>query len=248
MKKSNLATDKNALYAENVSKSYNHRTVVNKVSIYVKPGEIVGILGPNGSGKTTTFDAIMGGIQIESGNIYIDGQEVTKMPIYKRARLGLGYLPQETSIFRGMNVENNLLAVIELYEKDKKKANDKLNHILKEFHIEHIRHSPSVVLSGGERRRLEVARALCAGPKYMLFDEPFAGVDPIAVRDLKELILSLKKRKIGVIITDHNVRETLDLIDRGYILYMSNLIAEGKPSQLIKDKKVKDVYLGDSIK
>ncbi len=248
MKKNDLAKDKNTLYAECISKSYNNRTVVNGVSIYVKPGEIVGILGPNGSGKTTTFDAIMGSIEIEKGRIYIDGKNITKMPIYKRARLGLGYLPQETSIFRGMNVENNLLAVIELYEKDKQKVNETLDNMLKEFNIEHIRHSPSVVLSGGERRRLEVARALCAGPKYMLFDEPFAGVDPIAVRDLKELIISLKKRGLGIIITDHNVRETLDLIDRGYILYMSNLIAEGKPAKLIKDEKVRDVYLGDSIK
>jgi lipopolysaccharide export system ATP-binding protein len=233
------------LTAEAVQKAYKKRTVVRGVSLAVGRGESVGLLGPNGAGKTTVFYMITGLVPADSGRITIDGQDVTLMPMYRRARLGIGYLPQEPSIFRGLPVEQNIMAVLELVEPNQRKRKEQLDGLLEEFHITRLRKSPSIALSGGERRRCEIARALATRPSFMLLDEPFAGIDPIAVGDIQQLVRHLTERGIGVLITDHNVRETLSLIDRAYIIYDGQVLTQGKPAEIIANEDVRRVYLGD---
>ena len=237
----------NGLYAEHLGKSFKRRPVVRDVSMGVKRGEVVGLLGPNGAGKTTCFYMITGLIPADSGRILIDGNDVTRLPMYQRARLGVGYLPQEASIFRGLTVEQNLRAVVELVEKGKDKQQRLIDDLLSEFNINHIRSAPAIALSGGERRRVEIARALATGPAFMLLDEPFAGIDPLAIADIRELVMHLKKRGLGVLITDHNVRETLDIIDRAYIIHEGQVLIEGAPGDIVGDKDVRRVYLGDGF-
>jgi lipopolysaccharide export system ATP-binding protein len=219
--------------------------VVKGVSLNVGRGEAVGLLGPNGAGKTTVFYMITGLVPADEGAIFIDGNNVTRLPMYRRARLGIGYLPQEASIFRGLTVEQNIMAVLELVEPNKRKRNERLDALLDEFSIARLRKSPTIALSGGERRRCEIARALATNPSYMLLDEPFAGIDPIAVGDIQELVRLLTKRGIGVLVTDHNVRETLNLIDRAYIIYDGQVLTQGKPAEIIANEDVRRVYLGD---
>ncbi len=233
------------LTAHHIQKSYKRRMVVKGVSLAVGRGESVGLLGPNGAGKTTVFYMITGLVNADAGRITIDGQDVTRLPMYRRARLGIGYLPQEASIFRGLTVEQNIMAVLELVERSSKRRKEKLDSLLEEFRISHLRKSPSIGLSGGERRRCEIARALASGPSFMLLDEPFAGIDPIAVGDIQELVRHLTERGIGVLITDHNVRETLSLIDRAYIIYDGQVLTQGKPEEIIANDDVRRVYLGD---
>ena len=233
------------LTVEHVQKTYKKRMVVKGVSLAVGRGESVGLLGPNGAGKTTVFYMITGLVPAENGRITIDGQDVTSMPMYRRARLGIGYLPQEASIFRGLTVEQNIMAVLELVEPNAKKRKEQLDSLLEEFHITKLRKSPSIALSGGERRRCEIARALATRPSFMLLDEPFAGIDPIAVGDIQQLVRHLTERGIGVLITDHNVRETLSLIDRAYIIYDGQVLTQGKPAEIIANEDVRRVYLGD---
>ncbi len=228
-----------------VKKSYRKRQVVKGVSLAVGRGESVGLLGPNGAGKTTVFYMITGLVPADSGRITIDGRDVTRLPMYRRARLGIGYLPQEASIFRGLSVEQNIMAVLELVEPNKRKRKEQLDSLLEEFRITRLRKSPSIALSGGERRRCEIARALASRPSFILLDEPFAGIDPIAVGDIQELVRHLTDRGIGVLITDHNVRETLSLIDRAYIIYDGQVLTHGKPSEIITNEDVRKVYLGD---
>ncbi|MBK9079086.1 MAG: LPS export ABC transporter ATP-binding protein [Hyphomicrobium sp.] len=228
-----------------IKKSYRKRMVVKGVSLAVGRGESVGLLGPNGAGKTTVFYMITGLVPADDGRITIDGENVTPLPMYQRARLGIGYLPQEASIFRGLTVEQNIMAVLELVEPDKKKRKEQLDSLLEEFTITRLRKSPSMALSGGERRRCEIARALASRPSFMLLDEPFAGIDPIAVGDIQQLVRHLTERGIGVLITDHNVRETLSLIDRAYIIYDGQVLTQGKPSEIIANEDVRRVYLGD---
>jgi lipopolysaccharide export system ATP-binding protein len=233
------------LSANGVKKSYGTRLVVKGVSLAVGRGESVGLLGPNGAGKTTVFYMITGLVPADAGDIFIDGRRVTKLPMYRRARLGIGYLPQEASIFRGLTVEQNIMAVLELVEPKRRKRREKLDSLLEEFRITRLRKSPSIALSGGERRRCEIARALATGPSFMLLDEPFAGIDPIAVGDIQELVRHLTQRGIGVLITDHNVRETLSLIHRAYIIYDGQVLTQGKPEEIISNEDVRRVYLGD---
>ncbi|MFA5900737.1 MAG: LPS export ABC transporter ATP-binding protein [Hyphomicrobium sp.] len=233
------------LTVHHVQKSYKKRLVVRGVSLALRRGESVGLLGPNGAGKTTVFYMITGLVPADKGNITIDGMDVTRLPMYRRARLGIGYLPQEASIFRGLTVEQNIMAVLEIVEPSKKKRREKLDSLLEEFRITRLRKSPSIALSGGERRRCEIARALASGPSFMLLDEPFAGIDPIAVGDIQELVRHLTERGIGVLITDHNVRETLSLIDRAYIIYDGQVLTQGKPEEIIANDDVRRVYLGD---
>jgi len=233
------------LTVHQVEKSYRNRKVVRGVSLAVGRGESVGLLGPNGAGKTTVFYMITGLVPADAGSIYIDGRDATRLPMYRRARLGIGYLPQEASIFRGLTVEQNIMSVLELVEPDRRKRREKLDSLLEEFNITRLRKSPSIALSGGERRRCEIARALASGPSYMLLDEPFAGIDPIAVGDIQELVRHLTQRGIGVLITDHNVRETLSLIDRAYIIYDGQVLTQGNPQEIIKNEDVRRVYLGD---
>lgn len=233
------------LTVHHVQKSYKKRRVVRGVSLAVRRGESVGLLGPNGAGKTTVFYMITGLVPADAGNITIDGMDVTRLPMYRRARLGIGYLPQEASIFRGLTVEQNIMAVLEIVEPSKKKRREKLDSLLEEFRITRLRKSPSIALSGGERRRCEIARALASGPSFMLLDEPFAGIDPIAVGDIQELVRHLTERGIGVLITDHNVRETLGMIDRAYIIYDGQVLTQGKPEEIIANDDVRRVYLGD---
>jgi lipopolysaccharide export system ATP-binding protein len=233
------------LTVHNVQKSYKKRLVVRGVTLAVGRGESVGLLGPNGAGKTTVFYMITGLVPADQGTITIDGQDVTRLPMYQRARLGIGYLPQEASIFRGLTVEQNIMAVLELVERSAKRRRLRLDGLLDEFRITHLRKSPSIALSGGERRRVEIARALATGPSFMLLDEPFAGIDPIAVGDIQELVRHLTERGIGVLITDHNVRETLSLIDRAYIIYDGQVLTQGKPEEIIANDDVRRVYLGD---
>ncbi|MDO9381507.1 MAG: LPS export ABC transporter ATP-binding protein [Hyphomicrobiaceae bacterium] len=233
------------LTVEHVQKSYKKRKVVRGVSLAVRRGESVGLLGPNGAGKTTVFYMITGLVPADAGRISIDGADVTRLPMYQRARLGIGYLPQEASIFRGLTVEQNLMAVLELTEKSAKKRREKLDSLLEEFRITRLRKSPSIALSGGERRRCEIARALASDPSFILLDEPFAGIDPIAVKDIQELVRHLTDRGIGVLITDHSVRETLSLIDRAYIIYDGQVLTHGNPSEIIANEEVRRVYLGD---
>ena len=233
------------LTVHQVEKAYRKRKVVRGVSLAVGRGESVGLLGPNGAGKTTVFYMITGLVPADAGAIYIDGRDATKLPMYRRARLGIGYLPQEASIFRGLTVEQNIMAVLELVEPNRRKRKEKLDSLLEEFKITRLRKSPSIALSGGERRRCEIARALASGPSYMLLDEPFAGIDPIAVGDIQELVRHLTQRGIGVLITDHNVRETLSLIDRAYIIYDGQVLTQGTPKEIIQNEDVRRVYLGD---
>lgn len=233
------------LTAQNIRKSYRKRTVVKGVSLAVGRGEAVGLLGPNGAGKTTVFYMITGLVPADSGFITIDGQDVTGLPMYRRARLGIGYLPQEASIFRGLTVEQNIMSILELVEPDSRQRKEQLDSLLEEFHISRLRKSPSLALSGGERRRCEIARALASRPSFVLLDEPFAGVDPIAVGDIQQLVRHLTDRGIGVLITDHNVRETLSLIDRAYIIYEGQVLTQGKPEEIIANEDVRRVYLGD---
>lgn len=232
------------LAVKNLNKSYKKRSVLKDVSLFVHQGEAVGLLGPNGAGKTTCFYCITGLIAPDSGKILLNGIDISQLPVYRRARLGIGYLPQEASIFRGLNVEDNIRAVLEVAEKNKDKREQDLDSLLKEFSIEHLRHSPSRALSGGERRRLEIARALASKPSYILLDEPLAGIDPIAVGEIKELVGQLKNRGLGVLITDHNVRETLSIIDRAYILHDGVVLKHGTPKEIISDENVRRTYLG----
>ncbi|HEY0219689.1 MAG TPA: LPS export ABC transporter ATP-binding protein [Afipia sp.] len=231
-----------------VEKSFGSRHVVRGVSIYVRRGEAVGLLGPNGAGKTTVFYMITGLIKADRGRVELDGHDVTAMPMYQRARLGIGYLPQEASIFRGLTVEENIRAVLEVVEPDRRKREKELNSLLEEFHITKLRKSPAIALSGGERRRVEIARALASRPAYMLLDEPFAGIDPIAVGDIQELVRHLTNRGIGVLITDHNVRETLGLTDRAYIVYAGEVLTEGRPDDIVNDPDVRRLYLGEEFR
>lgn len=232
----------------NLRKSYGKRTVIWDVSMELGRGEVVALLGPNGSGKTTCFYAIAGLVTPEGGQVLIDGQDVTTLPMYRRAKLGIGYLPQEMSIFRGLSVEDNIKAILEIAVEDKKVRQDKLESLLSEFSIERLRRAPALALSGGERRRVEIARCLAAGPKYVLLDEPFAGVDPIAVGEIRHLVADLKNRGIGVLITDHNVQETLQIVDRAYILHDGKVLMSGTTEEVVKDENVRRVYLGDSFR
>ena len=237
-----------SLQVYGVSKSFKGRAVVREASLRVNQGEAVGLLGPNGAGKTTIFYMITGLISADSGNIELDGHDVTNLPMYRRARLGIGYLPQEASIFRGLSVQDNILAVLELTEPNRKLRKQRLESLLEEFSITHIRKSPSIAVSGGERRRVEIARALATKPSFMLLDEPFAGVDPIAIGDIRELVRHLTSRGIGVLITDHNVRETLELIDRAYIIHSGQVLMEGRPQEIVDNPDVRRLYLGDQFK
>ena len=230
-----------------LAKSYKRRPVVRSVTLNVRRGEAVGLLGPNGAGKTTVFYMITGLIAADQGTISLDGADITHLPMYQRARLGIGYLPQESSIFRGLSVEDNIRAVLELVEPNKSRRESVLRELLDEFHITHIRHSPAVALSGGERRRVEIARALAANPKFMLLDEPFAGIDPIAIGDIRQLVRQLTARGIGVLITDHNVRETLELIDRALIIHEGKVLTEGTPNVIVNNPDVRRYYLGEEF-
>ncbi len=236
------------LAVHSVEKSFGSRHVVRGVSIYVRRGEAVGLLGPNGAGKTTVFYMITGLIKADRGAIELDGHDVTKLPMYQRARLGIGYLPQEASIFRGLTVEQNIRAVLEVVEPSYRKRERELDSLLDEFNITRLRKSPSIALSGGERRRVEIARALATRPNYMLLDEPFAGIDPIAVGDIQDLVRHLTNRGIGVLITDHNVRETLGLTDRAYIVYAGEILTEGNPDEIVNNPDVRRLYLGEEFR
>jgi lipopolysaccharide export system ATP-binding protein len=236
------------LAAHGLEKSYGGRKVVNGVSLYVRRGEAVGLLGPNGAGKTTAFYTITGLIKPDRGQIELDGRMVTHLPMYQRARLGIGYLPQEASIFRGLNVEENIRAVLEVVEPNKRRREADLKSLLDEFEISRHRKTPSIALSGGERRRVEIARALASRPNYMLLDEPFAGIDPKAVVDIQKLVRRLTRRGIGVLITDHNVRETLDLTDRSYIIYSGQVLMEGSKEDIVNDPEVRRLYLGEDFR
>lgn len=230
-----------------IAKSYDKRAVLSDVSLSVGRGEVVGLLGPNGAGKTTCFYSIMGLVKPDSGRIMLDGDDITGLPMYRRAILGLGYLPQETSIFRGLTVEQNIIAVLELSEPDKAERAARLEFLLDEFGLVKLRNAPAMALSGGERRRCEIARALAATPSIMLLDEPFAGIDPISIADIRDLVKDLKQRQIGVLITDHNVRETLDIVDRACIIYDGRVLFAGSPQELVADENVRRLYLGESF-
>jgi lipopolysaccharide export system ATP-binding protein len=240
-----LVAENSGLMAKNIGKSFKKRPILRGVDITVNRGEAVGLLGPNGAGKTTSFYIISGLLNPDYGTIILDGRDVTDLPMYRRARMGIGYLPQEASIFRGMNVEQNIRAVLELIEPVREKRENMLEGLLAEFSISHLRRTPAVALSGGERRRVEIARALAGQPNYIMLDEPLAGIDPIAVGDIRDLVSHLKDRGIGVLITEHNVRETLDIIDRAYILNDGRVLKEGAPSEIVSDEGVRRVYLGD---
>ncbi|RBI82685.1 LPS export ABC transporter ATP-binding protein [Rhodosalinus halophilus] len=236
------------LQVRHLRKSYRKRVVIRDVSMELHRGEVVGLLGPNGSGKTTCFYAIAGLILPEGGQVLVDGRDVTALPMYRRARLGIGYLPQEMSIFRGLSVEDNILAVLDIAVRDRHKRRERLEELLSDFSIEHLRRAPALALSGGERRRVEIARCLAADPKYLLLDEPFAGVDPISVGDIRHLVADLKTRGIGVLITDHNVRETLEIVDRAYILHDGTMLMSGSPAEVVRNENVRRVYLGENFR
>jgi len=233
------------LVAHDLGKTYKRRPVVRDVSISVRRGEAVGLLGPNGAGKTTTFYMIMGLVRPDAGTIRLDGNLITRLPMYRRARLGIGYLPQEASVFRGLNVEQNIMAALEVIEPLRDRREQMLDELLAEFGIGHLRRTPALALSGGERRRVEIARALASQPNYILLDEPLAGIDPIAVGDIRDLVGHLKDRGIGVLITDHNVRETLEIIDRAYIMHDGQVLMEGLPQEVVAHEGVRRVYLGE---
>lgn len=242
------ATDGQAgLRAVNLRKIYRKKTVIRDVSLELARGEVVALLGPNGSGKTTTFYIIAGLVTPEGGQVMIDGQEATLLPMYRRAKLGIGYLPQEASIFRGLNVEENIMAILEIAVLDNVRRRERLEELLSEFSISHLRRAPALSLSGGERRRVEIARCLAAEPGYLLLDEPFAGVDPIAVGEIRGLVSDLKKKGIGVLITDHNVRETLEIVDRAYILHDGMMLMDGTADEVINDENVRRLYLGETF-
>jgi lipopolysaccharide export system ATP-binding protein len=238
---------KGTLIARGLTKSYKGRQVVSGVSLGVRSGEAVGLLGPNGAGKTTCFYMVTGLVPVDKGTIEIDGYDVSTMPMYRRARLGIGYLPQEASIFRGLTVEANIRAVLEVVEKNRRERERRLDQLLDEFHISHLRKSSSLSLSGGERRRLEIARSLATNPKFMLLDEPFAGIDPIAVFDIQQLVRQLTSRGIGVLVTDHNVRETLGLVDRAYIIHAGKVLTHGRPAEIVGNADVRRLYLGEGF-
>lgn len=240
-----LVTHNTGLQAFNLGKTFKKRPVVRDVSLTVRRGEAVGLLGPNGAGKTTCFYMITGLIRADVGSILLDGHDITGLPMYRRSRLGLGYLPQEPSIFRGMTVENNIRSVLEVAEPTPERREQRLDDLLAEFSITHLRRAPALALSGGERRRVEIARALAGQPSFMLLDEPLAGIDPIAVGEIRELVAHLKHRGIGVLITEHNVRETLDIIDRAYILHEGQVLMEGRPDEVVAHDDVRRVYLGE---
>lgn len=240
-----LVADNPGLYASNLGKRFKKRPVVRGVSLRVQRGEVVGLLGPNGAGKTTCFYMITGLLPPDYGSVVMDGDDLTDLPMYRRARLGIGYLPQEASIFRGLTVEGNIRAILEVIEKSQEKREAMLDLLLAEFSISHLRRTPSLALSGGERRRVEIARALASNPHFILLDEPFAGIDPIAVSDIRDLVIQLKNKGIGVLITDHNVRETLDVIDRAYIIHDGMVLMEGAPSDIVGNEDVRRVYLGE---
>jgi len=235
------------LDVHSIAKAYDRRAVLHDVSLNVHRGEVVGLLGPNGAGKTTCFYSVMGLVKPDSGRIFLDSEDITDLPMYRRAILGLGYLPQETSIFRGMTVEENILAVLEVAEPDRGERKARLERLLGEFGLTGLRDSSAMALSGGERRRCEIARALAADPSIMLLDEPFAGIDPISISDIRDLVRELKKRDIGVLITDHNVRETLDIVDRACIIYDGQVLFAGTPDALVADPEVRRLYLGESF-
>ena len=235
------------LEVRSIAKAYDRRAVLHDVSLDVHRGEVVGLLGPNGAGKTTCFYSVMGLVKPDSGRIFLDGEDITDLPMYRRAILGLGYLPQETSIFRGLTVEQNIMAVLEVSEPQRAARRERLETLLGEFGLTGLRESPAMALSGGERRRCEIARALAADPSIMLLDEPFAGIDPISIADIRELVRELKKRDIGVLITDHNVRETLDIVDRACIIYGGQVLFAGSPDDLVRDPNVRRLYLGESF-
>ena len=239
---------KSGLYAINIGKRYRKRPVVRGVSLELQRGEVVGLLGPNGAGKTTCFYMMIGLVPADHGQVILDGNDITNLPMYRRARLGIGYLPQEASIFRGLSVGDNIRTVLEITEKSRQKREAILDELLAEFSITHLRHASALSLSGGERRRVEIARALATNPSFILLDEPFAGIDPIAVSDIRALVAHLKQRGIGVLITDHNVRETLDVIDRAYIIHDGMLLMEGKPADIVGNPDVRRVYLGDRFR
>lgn len=236
------------LRVSHLRKSYRKRVVIRDVTMRLDRGEVVALLGPNGSGKTTSFYAIAGLVNPDAGQVLIDGRDATYLPMYRRARLGIGYLPQEMSIFRGLSVEDNIGAVLDISVRDNQQKRERLEELLGEFSIEHLRRAPALALSGGERRRVEIARCLAADPKYLLLDEPFAGVDPISVGDIRQLVADLKTRGIGVLITDHNVRETLEIVDRAYILHDGTVLMSGTPEEVVQNENVRRVYLGDNFR
>jgi lipopolysaccharide export system ATP-binding protein len=250
MTKPNLTVTQgtSGLRVSHLRKSYKKRVVIRDFSMELNRGEVVALLGPNGSGKSTTFYAIAGLVYPEGGQVTIDGRDVTNLPMYRRANLGIGYLPQEMSIFRGLSVEDNIGAILDITEKDRHKRRERLEELLSEFSIEHLRRAPALALSGGERRRVEIARCLAANPRYLLLDEPFAGVDPISVGDIRHLVSDLKTRGIGVLITDHNVRETLEIVDRAYILHDGMVLMSGTPEEVVHNENVRRVYLGEGFR
>ena len=243
-----VAGGESGLRIQHLRKSYRKKAVIRDFSMELDRGEVVALLGPNGSGKTTTFYAVAGLVTPEGGRVTVDGKDVTTLPMYRRAQLGIGYLPQEMSIFRGLSVQDNISAILDIRVKHRHQRRERLEELLTEFSIEHLRRAPALALSGGERRRVEIARCLAADPKYLLLDEPFAGVDPISVDDIRHLVADLKKRGIGVLITDHNVRETLDIVDRAYILHEGTVLMSGTPEEVVQNENVRRVYLGDNFR
>ena len=243
-----LVSETSGLVVSHLGKSYGRRPILRDISMELHRGEVVALLGPNGAGKTTCFYSVAGLVLPDSGSVFIDGVDATQLPMYRRAKLGIGYLPQEASIFRGLTVSENIRAVLELSIKDRQKRKQMLDELLAEFSITHLRRAPAIALSGGERRRVEIARCLANQPNYVLLDEPFAGVDPIAVGEIRDLVAHLKDRGIGVLITDHNVRETLDIVDRAYILHDGVVLKSGTPAEVVKDSNVRRVYLGEEFK
>ena len=242
-----LAVSNPGLEVQNISKYFDKKRILNDISLKLKKGESVAILGPNGAGKTTLFYILMGLLKPDLGKIKLENKNITALPMYRRAKLGLGYLPQESSIFRGLNVEENIMSILQITHASKNKQTNDLDSLLTEFGIEHLRYASSLSLSGGERRRLEIARCLASKPDFILLDEPLAGIDPIAVNDIKDLISNLKRKNIGLLITDHNVRSTLEMVDRAYIVYDGKIISEGTPESIIKDSEVRRVYLGNTF-
>lgn len=243
-----VAGGSSGLRISHLRKSYRKKLVIRDFSMELNRGEVVALLGPNGSGKTTTFYAVAGLVTPEGGTVTLDGTDVTSLPMYRRAQMGIGYLPQEMSIFRGLSVQDNILAILDITEPDRHKRRERLEELLSEFSIEHMRRAPALALSGGERRRVEIARSLAANPNYLLLDEPFAGVDPISVGDIRHLVADLKKRGIGVLITDHNVRETLEIVDRAYILHDGQVLMSGTPEDVVQNENVRRVYLGENFR
>jgi lipopolysaccharide export system ATP-binding protein len=243
-----LADGSSGLKIIQLRKSYRKKMVIRDVTMELNRGEVVALLGPNGSGKTTTFYAIAGLVTPEAGKVILDGTDITTLPMYRRAQMGIGYLPQEMSIFRGLSVQDNISAILDITVKDRHKRRERLEELLSEFSIEHLRRAPALALSGGERRRVEIARSLAADPKYLLLDEPFAGVDPISVGDIRNLVADLKNRGIGVLITDHNVRETLTIVDRAYILHDGQMLMSGSPQDVVQNENVRRVYLGENFR